>query len=69
MTDHTKLHTGCTRASVGWRDPKWKTRKKYQCTNKEVFKAELYAMEQALEIALEGSKTGCQTSRQHRDPT
>ena len=57
-TDGSKLDSQKTGAGVAWKNAggKWEFRKAYLGKNKEVFDAELYAVDQALEIALQGRR-------------
>ena len=57
-TDGSKLDSQKTGAGVAWKNAggKWEFRKAYLGKNKEVFDAELYAVDQALEIALQGGR-------------
>lgn len=51
-TDGSRLHSRHTEVSEAWRNPYWKMQKTYLGTNKEVCDTELYAMGDAMEIAL-----------------
>lgn len=53
MMDGSRPDYGCIGANIVWCNLKWKTRKMYQGTNKEVFGAELYGIGEALEITLQ----------------
>ncbi|KAI0999672.1 hypothetical protein K3495_g8523 [Podosphaera aphanis] len=57
-TDGSKLDSQKTGAGVAWKNVSgnWECRKFYLGKNKEVFDAELYAVDQALEIALRGGR-------------
>lgn len=46
-----------------WCSPEWKTRKIYPGTIKEVFNTELYAIVEALDIALKKERVGLGASR------
>ncbi|KAI0998332.1 hypothetical protein K3495_g9863 [Podosphaera aphanis] len=53
-TDGSKLENQRTRAAVAWRtsEGQWQIQKRHLGRNKEVFDAELYGIDQALNIAL-----------------
>lgn len=53
---------------MAWNVPEWKMRKTYLDTNKEVFDTELYAIGEALEIAVKNGGVGCGTGRRQTDP-
>lgn len=59
-----RLDSGRTGASMAWKETEWKTWKTYLGTNKEVFGAELYAIGEALGIALRDGKIGRGSSSQ-----
>lgn len=52
---------------MAWRSPQWKTRKIYLGKNKEVFDAELSAIEEVLEIALKKGRVGREASRRQTE--
>lgn len=56
-TDRSHIDTGWTGANVAWRDPRWRIRKTYLDTNKEVFDPDLYAVGELLRIALRDEGT------------
>lgn len=67
-TDGSRLESGRTGASVAWYHPHWKTRKTYLGINKKVFNAELYAMGDALEIALKNGHVRREAIRGQTEP-
>lgn len=63
-TDGSRQDSGRTEASVAWYNPWWKMWKTFLFTNKEVFDAELYAIREALRVALWERQTKYVASRQ-----
>lgn len=67
-TDGSRLDSGYTEAHVAWRNLEWKTQKTYLRTNKEVLDEKLYAIGEALEVALQGDRAGHTANRQQKEP-
>lgn len=67
-TDRSRMDSGRTGASVAWCDLNWKARTTYLGINKEMFDAELYAIGEALKIALRNGRTGREPSRMPSEP-
>lgn len=57
-TDGSKLENKRVGTGIAWKnsDGRWRTKKVYLGSNKEVFDAELYGIDQALEIALRAGR-------------